>query len=49
MRLQAETAALEAATVALGRAGIGVTSLVPRVASLEDLFFELTEPEAERA
>jgi ABC-2 type transport system ATP-binding protein len=49
VRLQAETAALEAATVALGRAGIGVTSLVPRVASLEDLFFELTEPEAERA
>ena len=26
-----------------------LTSLVPRVASLEDLFFELTEPEAERA
>ena len=37
VRLEAETAALEAATVALGRAGIGVTSLVPRVASLEDL------------
>ena len=32
-------------TVALGRAGVGFTALVPRTASLEELFLDLTEGE----
>ena len=35
--------AVAALTVALGRAGIGLTALVPERASLESLFLELTE------
>ena len=30
-------------TVALGRAGIGIHAMLPAAASLEELFFELTE------
>jgi ABC-2 type transport system ATP-binding protein len=37
--------AVAAVTVALGRAGIGVTALVPQTASLEQLFLGLTESE----
>jgi ABC-2 type transport system ATP-binding protein len=33
-------------TVALGQAGIGITRLVTHAATLEELFLELTEPEA---
>jgi ABC-2 type transport system ATP-binding protein len=33
-------------TVALGRSGIGVLSMLPQAASLEELFFELTESAA---
>jgi ABC-2 type transport system ATP-binding protein len=35
--------AVAALTVALGRAGVGFTALVPESASLESLFLELTE------
>jgi ABC-2 type transport system ATP-binding protein len=45
LRFQAEPAAVEAATVALGQAGIGISSLVPHTATLEELFFELVEDE----
>jgi hypothetical protein len=30
----------------LGNAGIGIAALVPEAATLEDMFFELTEAEA---
>ena len=36
-------------TVALGAAGIGITALVPRTATLEELFFRMTEPSNGRA
>jgi ABC-2 type transport system ATP-binding protein len=45
LRLQADEAALEAATVALGRARIGIAALIPRKATLEELFLDLTAPE----
>ena len=35
--------ALAAKQVALGRAGVGILSLTPELATLEDLFFRLTE------
>jgi ABC-2 type transport system ATP-binding protein len=35
-------------TVALGQAGIGITRLGPQAATLEELFLELTEPDAPR-
>jgi ABC-2 type transport system ATP-binding protein len=41
--------AVAALTIALGRAGIGITALVPVHASLEELFFQLTEDELEQA
>jgi len=43
LRFQAEPDAVEAATVALGQARIGIRSLVPRTATLEELFLGLTE------
>ncbi|HEX7084694.1 MAG TPA: ABC transporter ATP-binding protein [Gaiellaceae bacterium] len=45
LRLQADEAALEAATVALGQARIGIAALIPRTATLEELFLDLTAPE----
>ncbi len=36
-------------TLALGAAGIGITALVPRTATLEELFFRMTEPSNGRA
>jgi ABC-2 type transport system ATP-binding protein len=36
-------------SIALGRAGIGITTLMPVHASLEELFFQLTEDELEHA
>jgi len=43
---QAEPDAVAAATVALGQARIGIHVLVPRTATLEELFLGLTEPAA---
>ena len=40
---QAEEAVVGELTLALGRAGIGTLSLTPELATLEDLFFRLTE------
>ncbi len=41
--LQADERHLAELTVALGRAGVGVLALTPELATLEDLFFRLTE------
>jgi ABC-2 type transport system ATP-binding protein len=30
-------------SIALGRAGVGITALVPRTPTLEELFFQMTE------
>jgi hypothetical protein len=46
LRFQADVAAVEAATVALGEAGIGISALVPNSATLEELFLDMTEHEA---
>jgi ABC-2 type transport system ATP-binding protein len=46
LRFHADAGALDAFTVALGRAGIGIRALEVDRASLEDLFFRLTEDEA---
>jgi ABC-2 type transport system ATP-binding protein len=43
LRFSADEPVVEAFTVALGRAGVGVRSLVPQQATLEQVFFELTE------
>jgi ABC-2 type transport system ATP-binding protein len=42
LRLQADDGALAAATIELGRAGIGITELVPQTTSLEELFLTMT-------
>jgi ABC-2 type transport system ATP-binding protein len=47
LRFQAEVAALEGATVALGEAGIGISALVPHTATLEELFLGMTDDEHE--
>jgi ABC-2 type transport system ATP-binding protein len=41
--VEADAAAVAPLTIALGGAGIGVVALVPQTATLERLFFELTE------
>jgi hypothetical protein len=46
IHFQADEQAVAALTVALGRAEIGVTALVPQRASLEELFLDLTGEEA---
>jgi ABC-2 type transport system ATP-binding protein len=46
LRFQAEPAAVEAVSVALGSAGIGISALVPHTATLEELFLGMTEEEA---
>jgi ABC-2 type transport system ATP-binding protein len=43
IRFEGDPEAVAALTVALGRQGIGIRSLVPSRASLEQLFFDLTE------
>jgi ABC-2 type transport system ATP-binding protein len=43
LRFQADVAAIEAATVALGAAGIGISALVPHTATLEELFLGMTD------
>ena len=45
LRFTAGEDAVAMLTVALGRAGLGFTALVPRTASLEELFLDLTEGE----
>jgi ABC-2 type transport system ATP-binding protein len=40
---QAQEAAVGALSLALGQAGIGILALTPELATLEDLFFSLTE------
>jgi ABC-2 type transport system ATP-binding protein len=42
LRVQSDEAALAAATVVLGRAGIGILALVPHTATLEELFLGMT-------
>ncbi len=44
---QAEEAQVGALSLALGRAGVGILSLTPELATLEDLFFRLTDPDAQ--
>jgi ABC-2 type transport system ATP-binding protein len=46
LRFQADAATVEAATIALGQAGVGITALVPLTATLEELFLGMTEAEA---
>ena len=46
LRFQAEPAAVESLSIALGQAGIGISALMPRVATLEELFLDMTEHEA---
>ncbi len=43
LAFQADEHAVGAMSVSLGRAGIGILSLTPELATLEDLFFRLTE------
>ena len=45
LRFQADEALVEAVTIALGRAGVGISALVPRTATLEELFLGMTESE----
>jgi ABC-2 type transport system ATP-binding protein len=46
LRFQADADVVEAASVALGQAGIGISALVPHTATLEELFLGMTEQEA---
>jgi ABC-2 type transport system ATP-binding protein len=43
LAFQAEEPQVGALSLALGRAGVGILSLTPELATLEDLFFRLTE------
>jgi ABC-2 type transport system ATP-binding protein len=45
LRLHADEVAVAELSVALVEAGLGITALVPELATLEDLFFRLTEGE----
>ena len=47
LTLKAGEAAATALSIALGEAGIGIAALVPRTATLEELFFRMTEGEQE--
>jgi ABC-2 type transport system ATP-binding protein len=49
LRFSAEEPAVERFMIALGRDGIGVRALVPQQATLEQVFFELTESDAPAA
>jgi ABC-2 type transport system ATP-binding protein len=46
LRFQADEAALAGATIALGRAGIGIIALTPQTTSLEELFLTMTGGES---
>ncbi|MGZ4334315.1 MAG: ABC transporter ATP-binding protein [Gaiellaceae bacterium] len=45
LRFHAEPADVEAISIALGRAGVGISALVPHTATLEELFLGMTEQE----
>jgi ABC-2 type transport system ATP-binding protein len=45
LRFRAEPTEAEAISIALGRAGIGISALVPHTATLEELFLGMTEHE----
>jgi ABC-2 type transport system ATP-binding protein len=47
--LSAGEQAVAELTIALGAAGVGIVALVPRTATLEELFFRMTEGEPEAA
>jgi len=46
LTLCADDEAVTALSIALGEAGIGIAALVPRTATLEELFFRMTEGDA---
>ncbi len=46
LTLSASEEAAVALSIALGEAGVGIAALVPRTATLEELFFRMTEGEA---
>jgi ABC-2 type transport system ATP-binding protein len=46
LRFQADEATVARASIALGQAGIGISALTPRSATLEELFLGMTEEEA---
>jgi len=46
LRFQAEPTEIEAVSIALGQASIGISALSPRHATLEELFLDMTEHEA---
>jgi ABC-2 type transport system ATP-binding protein len=46
LRFRVEPAEVEKLSVALGRAGVGISALVPHTATLEELFLGMTEEEA---
>jgi ABC-2 type transport system ATP-binding protein len=46
LRFRAEAPDVESLTIALGKAGVGISSLVPHAATLEELFLGMTEQEA---
>ena len=43
LSFQAQEADVGALSIALGAAGVGILALTPELATLEDLFFRLTE------
>ena len=47
VRFQADEDSVGALSIALGQARIAVTALVPETASLEELFLDLTEGDAQ--
>ena len=49
LRFQAEEPAVGELTLALARGGVGILALTPELATLEDLFFRLTEGDAGHA
>jgi ABC-2 type transport system ATP-binding protein len=49
LRIAADEETIERLAIALGRAGIGVRALIPQEATLEQLFFRLTEGEGAAA
>jgi ABC-2 type transport system ATP-binding protein len=46
LRFRGDGAQAEALSVALGRSGIGISSLIPYTATLEELFLDMTEQES---
>jgi ABC-2 type transport system ATP-binding protein len=49
LRFAADEDSVAALSIALGEAGVGITTLVPETATLEELFLDLTEGEHEPA